>query len=84
MMMKDTDLVIPIYLDVQALLDLLASIEDGFRMVETQTTRVTNSKTSGVSGEAGFGINNILSIFKMDLKASGKIDKGKEDEEVTQ
>jgi len=78
------DLVIPIYLDIQALLDLLASIEDGFRMVETTTTRVTDSKNTGVSGEGGFGITNILSIFKVDLKASGKIETGNEGEEIKQ
>lgn len=84
--MKDEnlDLVIPVYLDVQALLDLLASIEDGFKLVETRTSRISNSETTEISGNAGLGIKNILSIFKVNLEASGSTSKGEGNEETKQ
>lgn len=83
-MKEDVDLVIPVYLDVQALLDVLASIEDGFKLVETHTTRINNSKNTEISGDVGLGIKNILSIFKVNLEASGSTGKGKENEETRQ
>jgi hypothetical protein len=67
----NADLIIPVYLDTNALLDLLASIEGGFSVVEKITTRDTRSKAAETSGqaEAGteFGIPNVLSLLKVKL-----------------
>ena len=68
------DLIIPIYIDTNALFDLLASVEGGFSVVEKVTTRAANSKSSdqAVSGSAGteFGIPNILNLLKINLNGS--------------
>lgn len=69
-----TDLIIPIYVDTNSLLDLLASIEGGFSIVEKVTTR--NISTAGseksVLGEAGaeFGVLNVLNLLKVKLGGS--------------
>jgi hypothetical protein len=68
--LEKLDLVIPIYLDVNALLDLLASAEDGFAVVEKVTSRsvTTGAKEGSVSAE--FGIANILNLFKIGVEGS--------------
>jgi hypothetical protein len=68
------DLIIPIYIDTNALFDLLASIEGGFSVVEKVTTRTANSRNSeqSVSANAGteFGIPHILNLLKINLNGS--------------
>lgn len=67
-------LVIPIYIDTNALLDLLASIEGGFSIVEKVTTRTTTTTGSdkAVVAEAGteFGVPNVLNLLKIKLGGS--------------
>lgn len=70
--MKNKHLGIPIYLDTKTLLDLLASMENGFSATETILTSSTDSASTKLSGKAGFGIKDVLSFFKMDLSASGE------------
>ena len=55
---QKVDLAIPIYLDVSIMLDLLASIEEGFSVVERVTTRTTDTKTTEFTGatELGLGV----------------------------
>jgi hypothetical protein len=69
-----SNLVVPIYIDTNALLDLLASIEDGFSIVEKVTTRTITTAGSDklISGEAGteFGIPNVLNLLKIKLGGS--------------
>lgn len=69
-----TDLIVPIYVDTNALLDLLASIEGGFSIVEKVTTRKITSTGSEKSalGEAGleFGVPNVLNLLKVKLGGS--------------
>ncbi|HHT9124420.1 MAG TPA: DUF6414 family protein [Candidatus Brocadiia bacterium] len=69
--MENRDLAIPLYLDTNTLLDLLASIEGGFSMVEKITTRSADSKTTELSGGTEFGIANVFNILKINLKGSG-------------
>ena len=71
-------LAIPIYLDTNALLDLLASSADGFSLVEKITTRTIASSSSGVTGGTEFGIANVLNILKINLRASGGRSKASE------
>jgi hypothetical protein len=69
------DYVIPIYLDTTALLDILASIEDGFFMSATVTTYSSDSKNTQLSGKAEFGVG-FLNLFSMALHGSGTREKG--------
>lgn len=64
-LLSPTELVIPVYVDTNALLDLLASIEDGFVMVEKVTSgqRETGSENRDAGGE--FGIANVLNMLKI-------------------
>lgn len=65
------DLIIPVYVDTNALLDVLASIEGGFSVVEKITSQSTDAKgiERGVKAETGteFGIPNVLSLLKLNL-----------------
>ncbi|ADL59047.1 DUF6414 family protein [Methanothermobacter marburgensis] len=55
--MGDAHLGIPIYLDTNALLDLLASMEDGFSTASKITTKENQSNANKISGDTSFGIN---------------------------
>lgn len=78
----NTNLIIPIYVDTNALLDLLASIEGGFSLVEKITSRssTTSEKNRSATVEAGteFGVPNVLSLLKVKLGGSLSSKKGKE------
>lgn len=65
------DLVVAVYLDTNVLLDLLATVEDGFSLVERVTSGSTASRGSeqGLSGELG-GLG-VLNFFKLGL--SGRL-----------
>jgi hypothetical protein len=65
------ELVITVYLDTNALLDLLATVEDGFTLVERVTSGTTDGRTSERSGEASFGAPGVFNFFKLGL--SGKL-----------
>lgn len=67
------DLVIAVYLDVNVLLDLLATVEDGFTLVERVTSGETNNEASERSGSAEFGAPSILNLFKLGF--TGKLGK---------
>lgn len=81
-----SNLVVPVYIDTNALLDLLASIEGGFSVVEkvtTQSSSATGSQKS-VSGEGGteFGVPNVLSLLK--IRLGGALSASKKQESVEQ
>lgn len=65
---KKQDLFIPIYLDTNTLLDILASIEGGFSVAEKITSSSADSKSSQQSAGGEFGVAAVLSIFKVNLK----------------
>lgn len=77
-----SDLIVPIYVDTNALLDLLASIEGGFSVVEKVTTRQISNAVHEKStlGEAGaeFGVLNVLNLLK--LKLGGSLSSKKQQE----
>lgn len=54
-------LAVPIYLDVSALLDLLASLEGGFTMVERLATQESHAKEDSQSVAGEFGVGGVLS-----------------------
>jgi hypothetical protein len=74
------EFIIPIYLDTSALLDILASMEDGFSMSNNVTTYSSNSKNTQVSGNAEFGIP-FLNFFPIRFGGSGKKAKDSESSE---
>jgi hypothetical protein len=69
--LHEDDLIIPIYIDTNALLDIVASIEGGFSIVDKITSHTANSKSSdqsaNISGGTEFGIPNFLSLIKVNL-----------------
>lgn len=64
-------LIIPVYLDTNSLLDLLASIEGGFSVVEKVTSQNMSSSQSRIEADANasaeFGTPNFLSMLKLNL-----------------
>jgi hypothetical protein len=67
--MEESYLGIPIYLDTNTLLDLLASMENGFSTASKTVTRSDQSNSTEIAAEGNFGIN-FQSIFKLGLKGS--------------
>ncbi len=78
------DLLIPIYIDTNTLLDLLASLEGGFSLVEKISSRTGMTREVTAKGEVGteFGIPNVLSLLKIRLGGAlgtaGKREEGGE------
>jgi hypothetical protein len=79
------ELIIPIYIDTNTLLDLLASIEGGFSVVEKMTSHSTRSRSSdqSIKGEGGteFGIPNVLNLIKVTLGGALSWRQGREEGE---
>jgi len=80
--LNQDDLIVPIYIDTNILLDLLASIEGGFSIVEKITTRNAQNKeadqSTNISAGTEFGIPNILNLIKINLGGSLNWKQGKE------
>jgi hypothetical protein len=78
---KKRDLFIPIYLDTNTLLDILASIEGGFSVAEKITSSSADSKRSQQSGGGEFGVAAVFSIFKLNLKGESNRARERKTEE---
>lgn len=80
-----SDLVVPVYIDTGVLLDLLASIEGGFSVVEKVTTQSTSGTASqkSIAGEGGtaFGVPNVLSLLRIRLGGALSTSKQRESTE---
>jgi hypothetical protein len=76
------DLIIPIYVDTNALLDLLASIEGGFSVVEKVSTQETSARNTSLEANTSagteFGIPNVLSLLKLNLGFTGHASRASE------
>lgn len=72
------ELVIPVYLDTNVLLDLLATVEDGFSLVERVSSGQSSARSFERSGEAEFGTPSLFHFFKLGLsgKLAGTTTKG--------
>ncbi|MDQ3695222.1 MAG: hypothetical protein M3464_16565 [Chloroflexota bacterium] len=70
---REIDLAIAVYLNQDVMLDLLASIDDGFAMFSqvTADSADTSAKAAGASTELGTA-NFLSSVLKIDFGASGK------------
>lgn len=67
------DLVIPVYLDTNVLLDLLATVEDGFSIVERVTSEESSGRSLERAASAEFGTPSVFNFFKLGL--TGKLGK---------
>lgn len=87
-MVLDPNLMIPVYVDTSALLDLLASIEGGFSLVEKVTSRTATTAGSdkSLAAEVGteFGVPNVLSLLRIRLGGSLRSAKQRESAELTE
>ncbi len=78
-------MVSPVYLDNEMMLDLLATAEDGFQLVQEVTGRSELTRSSQLAGEAAAGGGSgLLSMLKLDLSLGAKRERGSsEASEVT-
>lgn len=72
------DLIVPVYIDTNALLDILASLQDGFFMVEKVTSRTAESGKEERRIGTEFGLPNILSLLKIGISGSKAVGESKE------
>lgn len=63
------DLIVPVYLDIDALLGILASVEDGFVVLEKISTQTSTAKTTESKIGTEFGFPNIPNILKISIGA---------------
>jgi hypothetical protein len=78
---KDPDLIIPVYLDVDALLDIFASLEGGFSTATSEVVRdaVSESKERSIGAEFGARALTFLQLgAKADVKGSEEKEKEQE------
>jgi hypothetical protein len=73
---RKQDLFIPMYLDTNTLLDILASVEEGFSVVEKITSTSTDLRSSQQAVKGDFGVAALWNVFKINLK--GEADRGRE------
>lgn len=77
------DLIIPIYLDTNALLDLLATIEGGFSVVERISSQTAHTREAGletdVDGGTEFGIPNVLNLLKLNVRFGANVKRSGEE-----
>lgn len=67
------DLIAPIYLDTYILLDLIASIENGFSTVEKITTKTASSETSDTSKRSFYAEITVPSFLKLGANPAKKV-----------
>ncbi|MGB7902330.1 MAG: hypothetical protein WCG09_07825 [Halobacteriota archaeon] len=77
---KDLDLIIPVYLDVEALLDVFASLEGGFTAATSEVVRDAVSESKERSFGAEFGAR-ALTFLRLGGEAEVKGAKKKEKEQ---
>lgn len=66
------DLAVPTYIDTGSLLDLLASLEGGFSMVERFTSQADDASSKETEAKGEVGVSNVLSLLKLNLSGSRK------------
>jgi hypothetical protein len=71
-----SELVVAVYLDTNVLLDLLATVEDGFALVERVTSGQTSASAAERSGGAEFGAPGMFNFFKFSGKLGRSSNKG--------
>jgi hypothetical protein len=66
------DLAVPTYVDTSSLLDLLASLEGGFSMVERFSSQQSDHSMDERDVKGEFGVSNVLNLLKLNLSAGRK------------
>ena len=74
--MNSNDLCIPIYLNQQAVFDLLAIFDDGFSRLSTIKTSANESESEKASASGSIGASNVFAL--LGITFSGERTKGKE------
>jgi hypothetical protein len=74
--MNSNDLCIPIYLNQQAVFDLLAIFDDGFSRLSTIKTSVNESMSEKASAGGSIGASNVFAL--LGITFSGERTKGKD------
>lgn len=69
------DLAIPIYLNQQMVLDLLAIIEDGFSQVTSVRSVIDEERKVTNAGSAGGSVSGLFSLLGLSLQASRQSEK---------
>lgn len=84
------DLLIPVYLDTNVLLDLIAAIEGGFTVVEKVTSQTaastSTSQNADASGATEFGTPNFLNMLKLNVNLgfSGTREKSSDEQSYSE
>ncbi|MBI5670750.1 MAG: hypothetical protein HZC41_22380 [Chloroflexi bacterium] len=76
--LQSKDLIIPVYLDTGALLDLIASIEGGFSTVQKVTTTNTASEAVNVANRSLYAEVNIANFIKIGANPAKKTESSGE------
>lgn len=71
-----SELLVSVYLDTNVLIDLLATVEDGFALVERVTTGQTTGRSTEQAGTLDAGGPGIFSLFKF----SGRLGRSSSNE----
>ncbi|PNS35981.1 hypothetical protein [Mesotoga sp. B105.6.4] len=71
--LEPTDIVVPVYLDAEIMLDILASLDNGLSLSEK--IKITSGELSGREGKAGISLYGLLPF--VDISASGGLSKSK-------
>jgi hypothetical protein len=71
--LEPTDIVVPVYLDAEIMLDILASLDNGLSLSEK--IKITSGELSGKEGKAGISLYGLLPF--VDISASGGMSKSK-------
>ena len=74
--MNSNDLCIPIYLNQQAVFDLLAIFDDGFSRLSTIKTSANESQSEKASASGSIGASNVFAL--LGITFAGERTKGKE------
>lgn len=67
---KPSDLPVPIYLNQRIVLDLLATIEDGFSHFTNVQTSTSAGAASDQAAKAGLGVSNVFALLGVSIEGS--------------
>ena len=71
--LEPTDIVVPVYLDAEIMLDILATLDNGLSLSEK--IKITSGELSEREGSVGISLSKVLPF--VDISASGGLSKSK-------
>ena len=69
---NDAELISPVYLDHEMMLDLIATAEDGFSLVQQVTRSSSADKGAELEAEGSAGASGLLSLLQLDFNLGAK------------